>query len=42
LQYASDDCSAYDAERFGERLAATMANCGTGLPACPLDLKLGA
>lgn len=26
---------------FGERQAATMVNCGTVLPACPLHLELG-
>lgn len=29
-----------DAQRAGERQAATMVNCGTVLPDCPLDLKL--
>ncbi len=29
------------AQRLGERQAATMVNCGTAPPACPLDLKLG-
>jgi len=29
------------AQRFGERQAAAMVDCGTLLPACPLDLKVG-
>jgi hypothetical protein len=33
--------ASYDAQRVGERQAATMVNCGAALPARPLDLRFG-
>lgn len=38
--WGTDDLD-HEAERLGERQAATMVKCSTALPACPLDLVLG-